>query len=87
MPDMLTGEQEREAPAAPRQVNVDLGRASLREGPSAGGTPQKRSLRKTASALSPRKNPGKSAQALRINGACFVSKRLNFWSNSLCTIS
>lgn len=58
----LTDKQEVEVSAS-RQFNPDLGRISSRrhpvEAPSAASTPQKRSLRKTASALSPRKNTGK----------------------------
>ena len=60
---VLTDKQEVDAPASPRQVNVDLSRTTSRqqpmELPSAASTPQKHSLRKTASALSPRKNAGK----------------------------
>ena len=60
---VLTDKQEMEVPASPRQVNGDLSRTTSRqqpvELPSAASTPSKRSLRKTASALSPRKNTGK----------------------------
>lgn len=64
---MLTGEQEGGTAVPAKQVNVDLSRIPSRrhpvESPSAAGTPQKRLLRKTASAVSPRKNQGKSAVA------------------------
>ena len=63
--------------SSPKQSHGDVRRASSRcppDSPSAAGTPQKRSLRKTASTLSPRREQGKGTLPLLLPDACCLQR-------------